>query len=253
MVSIIQKPLDENSDLLIHAYLDRELDAAGNLAVEQMIGADPVLADKVNSIRVLQGTLRKEFEPEAIPLSLKKRLDAAVGKSARPIRPTWHLMAASVVAAMALSSSVTWLALRSSAPNIMLTELVDGHMRALSAPQPTDIVSSDRHTVKPWFTGKIPQSPKVVDLAGEGFPLVGARIDVFAKTPVPTLVYGRRRHLISLSAVSAAEGMPHTASPPPVNGYNIVSWNVGDTTYWALSDLNVTELREFATLFQKAS
>lgn len=170
-----------------------------------------------------------------------------------PIRPTWHLMAASVVAAMALSSSVTWLALRSSAPNIMLTELVDGHMRALSAPQPTDIVSSDRHTVKPWFTGKIPQSPKVVDLAGEGFPLVGARIDVFGKTPVPTLVYGRRRHLISLSAVSSAEGMPHSASSPPVNGYNIVSWNVGDTTYWALSDLNVTELREFATLFQKAS
>ena len=198
-------------------------------------------------------TLRREFPPEPIPSYLKSRIDAAVGTSKRPVRPTWMLMAASVVAAMALSSSSTWLALRTPATNIILAELVDGHMRALAAPQPIDIVSSDRHTVKPWFTGKIPQSPKVVDLAGEGFPLVGARIDVFGKTPVPTLVYSRRRHLISLSAVSSSDNAPSPYSSRPINGFNIVSWNVGETTYWALSDLNVTELNAFAKLFQQAS
>ncbi len=249
----IPKTPDGESDLLVHAYVDGELDVASSLTVEQMIDADPALAQTVKEIGVLQKTLRHAFPPEPIPSHLKARIDAAVGKGKRPVRPTWMLMAASVVAAMALSSSATWLALRTSSPNIIMAELVDGHMRALAAPQPNDIVSSDRHTVKPWFTGKIPQSPKVVDLAAEGFPLVGARIDVLGKTPVPTLVYGRRLHLISLTAVSSSDGAPGPSPSPPVNGFNIVSWNVGPTTYWALSDLNVTELNAFAKLFQQAS
>ena len=253
MVPSIPRIPDGEIDLLVHAYLDGELDAASYLIVEQMIRADPALGETVNGISALQMALRREFPPEPIPSYLKSRIDAAVGTSKRPVRPTWMLMAASIVAAMALSSSSTWLALRMPATNIIMAELVDGHMRALAAPQPIDIVSSDRHTVKPWFTGKIPQSPKVVDLSGEGFPLVGARIDVFGKTPVPTLVYGRRRHLISLTAVSSADTAPSPYSSSPVNGFNIVSWNVGETTYWALSDLNVTELNAFAKLFQQAS
>ena len=253
MASSIPKILDCESNLLVHAYLDGELDAAGYLAVEQMFHADPALAETVNSVGVLQKTLRREFPPKPIPSYLKSRIDAAVGTSKRPPRPTWMLMAASVVAAMALSSTSTWLAVRTPAANMIMAELVDGHMRALAAPQPIDIVSSDRHTVKPWFTGKISQSPKVVDLTGEGFPLVGARIDVFSKTPVPTLVYSRRRHLISLTAVSSSDIAPGRYSLRPVNGFNIVSWDVGETTYWALSDLNVTELNAFAKLFQQAS
>ncbi|MDO9459264.1 MAG: anti-sigma factor, partial [Alphaproteobacteria bacterium] len=158
---------------------------------------------------------------------------------------------------IALSSSSTWLVLRapatSPATSIVMAGLVDGHMRALAAPQPIDVVSSDKHTVKPWFIGKIPQSPKVVDLAGEGFPLVGGRIDVFGKTPVPTLVYSRRLHLISLTAVSSSSNVSNPHSSRPVNGFNIVSWNVGEMTYWAISDLNVTELNAFAKLFQQAS
>ena len=254
MVPPIPKIPDDESDLLVHAYLDGELDAASYLTVEQMIGADPALGETVNGISALQMALRRrEFPPEPIPPYLKSRIDAAVGVNKRPVRPTWMLMAASIVAAMALSSSFTWHALRMPATNIFMAELVDGHMRALASPQPIDIVSSDRHTVKPWFTGKIPQSPKVVDLSGEGLSLVGARIDVFGKTPVPTLVYSRRRHLISLTAVSTSTTAPSPYSSSPVNGFNIVSWNVGETTYWALSDLNVTELNAFAKLFQQAS
>ncbi len=253
MASSIPRLHDQNHNLLVHAYLDGELDAAGNLDFERMIETDPGLANTVNCIRVLQQTLRREFPPEPIPSHLKSRIERAVGASRRPLSPTWNLMAASVLAAMILSSTTTWLAFRTSATSVVLTEVVDGHMRALAAPQPTDIVSSDRHVVKPWFAGRIPQSPRVVDLAGDGFPLVGARIDVFEKTPVPTLVYGRRRHLISVTAVSSSNVRSPQSSVEPVNGFNIVSWSAGDTTYWAISDLNAAELNSFAKLFQQAS
>jgi anti-sigma factor RsiW len=250
MVSSILPTTDGERDLLVHAYLDGELDAVGSLAVKQMIDTNPALTNTVDETVALQRSLRREFPNEPIPAYLKSRIDAVVGASKRSLRPTWMLMAASVVAAMAISSTSTWLVLRTPATNIMMAELVDGHMRSLAAPQSTDIASSDRHTVKPWFTSKLPQSPKVVDLASEGFPLVGARIDVFGKTPVPTLVYGRRRHLISLTAVSSSDSAPSLHPPRPVNGFNIVSWIVGETTYWALSDLNATELNQFAKLFQ---
>lgn len=253
MASSITTLESKNRDLLAHAYVDGELDAAGNLDVERMIETDPASSNTVNCIRALQNTLRREFPPEPIPPHLKSRIEAAVGAGRRPFKPTWSLMAASLLAAMILSSTTTWLALRTSASSAILTELVDGHMRALAAPQPTDVTSSDRHTVKPWFVAKIPQSPKVIDLAGEGFPLVGGRIDVIERTPVPTLVYGRRRHLISVTALPSSNAGPLPATLKPVNGFNVISWTAGETTYWAISDLSATELDSFARLFKQAS
>jgi anti-sigma factor RsiW len=105
--------------------------------------------------------------------------------------------------------------------------------------------------VKPWFNGRILQSPRVVDLASDGFPLVGGRIDVVNKVAVPTLVYSRRRHIISLTAISLPKGEALPVSPGPANGFNIVSWRNGDNAYWAISDLNENELSAFAKLFQK--
>jgi anti-sigma factor RsiW len=161
------------------------------------------------------------------------------------------LMAASVVAAIALSSMSTRMLLQETSTSATLAnELIDSHMRSLAASQPTDVVSSDRHAVKPWFNGKILQSPRVVDLAKEEFPLVGGRIDVVNKVAVPTLVYSRRRHIISLTAVSISNGESFPASIGPVNGFNIVSWRKDDNLYWAISDLNENELNAFAKLFQ---
>jgi anti-sigma factor RsiW len=254
MAASTTKPLDGEPGLLVHAYLDGELNAASDLIVGRTIETDPSLADAKNNIGALQKVLRKEFPPQPIPSYLKSRIDAAVGNKKAARRPTWMLVAASVVAAVALSSGSTWLALRApAAGSILAEELIDSHMRALSAPQPIDVASSDGHSVKPWFNGKIPQSPKVVELATEGFPLVGARIDVFGKTPVPTLVYRRRQHLVSLTAVSSSNSATNLHSVRPVNGFNMVSWNDGETAYWAISDLNATELNTFARLFQRAS
>ena len=253
-MSWIEKRADDERELLAHAYSDDELDAAGILDAERMIEADAAFARLVTSARTLQITLRREFPPEPLPSHLRSRIDTAVGPQKKTARPAWALLAASIVVAIVLSSSITWLVLRHvPETNILVAELVDSHMRALSATQSIDIASSDRHTVKPWFNGKITQSPKVVDLSQAGFPLIGGRIDIFGKNPAPTLVYSRRRHLISLTAVSRFNGAAHISSPRSVNGFNIVSWTVGETTYWAVSDLNVTELDAFAKLFQQAT
>jgi anti-sigma factor RsiW len=125
-------------------------------------------------------------------------------------------------------------------------------MRGLMAQQPTDIASSDRHTVKPWFNGRIPQSPQVIDLSKDGFRLIGGRVDVIDTMPVATLVYGRRAHIISLSAIPAASS-PQTVSPrKAIKGYNLVQWSEDGLEYWAASDLNAGELQTFARLFQTA-
>ena len=243
----------EQPDLLLHAYLDGELEVAASVALERDIQSDPTIAKRASNILALQQVHRENFPREPIPPHLSSRIEAVVGKRATRGRPTWMLMAASVVAAIALSSTSTWLALQAPLTNGAASELIDGHMRSLAASQPTDVVSSDGHTVKPWFNGKIPQSPKVVDLAAEGFPLIGGRIDVVSKVPVPTLVYGRRSHVISLTAILRSKGETAPAPLKPANGYNIVSWSNGETAFWAISDLNENELNAFAKLFQKAS
>jgi anti-sigma factor RsiW len=241
------------SRLLVHAYLDGELDTANALAIEQQIDADPTLAAQLASYAALQKTLRAQFPRERVPPHLQMRINAAIGPGRRWIRPTWSALAASVVLAVALSSGSTWLALRAPQSDLLINEVVDDHMRALMASKPTDVNSSERHTVKPWFNGRISQSPRVVDLSSKGFPLIGARIDVVATNPVPTIVYGRRLHIISLSEIPVATGPVDPTLRRSINGFNVVSWRTDRTTYWATSDLNARELEMFARLFQAAA
>jgi anti-sigma factor RsiW len=118
------------------------------------------------------------------------------------------------------------------------------------APEPVDVVSSDRHTVKPWFNGRIPNSPRVVDLAKDDFPLVGGRVDVVGRTPVSTLVYRRAKHLISLTAVPTEGAFASGAGPRSINGYNVIQWTENGVTYWAVSDVETKELETFAQLFR---
>lgn len=117
------------------------------------------------------------------------------------------------------------------------------------ASQPIDVASSDRHTVRPWFNGRIPQAPRVVNL-GSDFPLVGGRIDVVGAVAVPTLVYGHGKHLISLTEVPA---VGHANAAPALSergGYNIFRWTEDEVSYWAISDASALELAKFAELFR---
>jgi anti-sigma factor RsiW len=240
------------STLLVHAYFDGELDAASALSVKQKIDADPRLAAELASISELQKVLRAKFPREPISANLRARIIAAVGRGRRYERPTWAAMAASILLAVALSSGSTWMVLRAPQADQTVTEIVDGHLRSLMSQRPTDVTSSERHTVKPWFNGRIPQAPRVIDLSSAGFSLMGARIDVIGSVPVPTLVYGRRLHIISVTAVPTSSSLASAMTVRPVNGYNVVSWSSGEITYWAASDLNAQELQEFARLFQSA-
>jgi anti-sigma factor RsiW len=241
------------SALLLHAYFDGELDTVSALSVKQQIDADPRLATELANISALQKTLRVQFPHEPVSSNLRARIATVTGLNRHPLaRPTWAAMAASIVLAVALSSGSTWMALRAPQTDQIMTEIVDGHLRSLMSQRPTDVTASERHIVKPWFNGRIPQSPRVIDLSSAGFPLMGARIDVIGSLPVPTLVYGRRLHVISLTVVPKSSGASDEMSTRTVNGYNVVSWNSGSNTYWAASDLNVRELQEFAKLFQSA-
>jgi len=151
-----------------------------------------------------------------------------------------------------MASGATWFMLRPGPAQASAELVVASHVRALMAPQPIDVNSSDRHTVKPWFNGRIPQSPQVVDLADKGFPLIGGRIDVIGRNPVPTLVYRHRQHLISLVAIPNAGSM----SAPDrqiIAGYNVLSWNDNGVAYWAVSDLGIGDLDAFAQAFRPAS
>lgn len=240
------------SALLVHAYFDGELDTATALSVKQQIDAHPGMAAELANISALQIALRAKFPREPISANLRARIAAVIGQGRRHGRPTWTAMAASVVLAAALSSASTWIVLHAPQGDQTVTEIVDGHVRSLMSQKPTDVTSSERHTLKPWFNGRIPQAPRVLDLSAAGFPLIGARIDVIGAIPVPTLVYGRRLHVISLTAVPRSSNLPAAMTTRSVNGYNVVNFSTDQTTYWAASDLNARELEEFARLFASA-
>jgi anti-sigma factor RsiW len=246
---------DDSSVLLVHAYLDGELDPANALSVSQQMGEEPALAAEAEHVRELQKLIHERLPREEAPPALRARIESSIGAARRQhVTPSWmhswRALAASVAIAAVLASGSTWFVVDSRQKPTQVAELlVSDHIRALMAPEPVDVVSSDRHTVKPWFNGRIPNSPRVVDLAKDDFPLVGGRVDVVGRTPVSTLVYRRAKHLISLSAVPDDAAFA-IGGPRSINGYNVVQWTDNGVTYWAVSDVEAKELETFAQLFR---
>jgi anti-sigma factor RsiW len=249
-------PTDKDPGLLVHAYVDGELDPAHALEFEQQLAADPALAAQRGRIEALRRVIGERLPPPPLPLALARRVEASVlGSRASapsiPSRPSWRALAASVLLSLFVASGATWFVVHPSPVDTVEDMVVASHVRALMAPQPADVASSDRHTVKPWFNGKVPEAPQVVDLVSEGFPLIGGRIDVIGRTPVPTLVYRRRQHLISLLAIPDGKGVAEVRRA--IAGYNIVSWTEKGVRYWAVSDVAAADLDLFARAFRAAS
>jgi anti-sigma factor RsiW len=247
--------INEESALTIHAYLDGELDPINALAVEKRMATDSALAAECERVEALQRVIREHLPREAPPPGLRMRVETAVGIRRPPARFahtqfSWRALAASIAVTAVVASGSTSMLLAPSQSNSIRDGIIDAHLRSLMAPQPIDVASSDQHTVKPWFNGRIPESPRVVDLAKEEFPLVGGRIDVVGEIPVPTLVYAHRKHLISLTAVPD----PGHANSAPVlsvsNGYNTYRWTENGVAYWAVSDVASADLDNFAVLFR---
>ena len=241
----------EEAKALLHAYVDGELDPANARVVERQIAANPALAAEREQVESLRRVLRAKLPPRPMPPGLRPRIEAALGLYRARSRPSWQALSASVAVALMVASASTWTLLRPTPGDRIADVLVDDHVRALMAAQPIDVASSDRHTVKPWFNGRIAQAPRVVDLSPQGFALAGARIDVINGAPVPTLVYRLRQHVISLTAIPAGSRMNSTARRE-VRGYNVVNWRDGSSAFWAVSDVGTAELESFARAFDGA-
>ena len=263
-------PVSEEDQLLVGAYLDGELDPMNALALERRLAHDPALAAEHDRLAALQNVLRTKIVPEPPSDALRARIEKAVALRQpawapssmalekavglrRPGRaPSWMALAASVMVAAALGSAVTFVATNPPQGETTADVVVSDHIRALMAPQPIDVASSDKHTVKPWFNGRIPEAPRVVDLGKDDFPLVGGRLDVIGRDPVPTLVYRHGKHIISLTAIPAP-GKPDANPAERTDiGYNLVTWTEGGVTYWAVSDVAAASLAHFAELFRSA-
>jgi anti-sigma factor RsiW len=242
--------------VLLNDYLDGELAAAAALEMERRLAADPALAAERGRIEAVREALRERLPREQASPELRARIERAAGirpalfrPSLRPsFRPSWGALAASIAATAIVASLATSHIV--APPRSDAGAILSSHVRALMAPQPTDVASSERHTVKPWFNGRLAAAPRVVNLEANGFPLAGGRVDVVDGSPAPTLVYRRRQHVISLIAVAAPGRADTSLSRETEAGYNMVRWTDRHVTYWAISDLNAKELEEFARLFR---
>jgi anti-sigma factor RsiW len=165
----------------------------------------------------------------------------------------WRAMAFGLPAALTavIALSIVPFLRRPMTADLLVDEIVSGHVRSLMADHLTDVASSDKHTVKPWFDGKVDFSPAVVDLADHGFPLVGGRLEYLGNRSVAALVYARQKHFINLFVWPSSHEERPDALKSPQHGFNVIHWDGSEMTYWAVSDLNPAELGEFAELLKQ--
>jgi anti-sigma factor RsiW len=177
------------------------------------------------------------------------RLDTSEFRTSRSdTRRQWLAIAASVLVAICLGLTIYLLRSRPSSSELLAEQVVSGHIRAMMGTHLIEVPSSDQHTVKPWFAGKLDFSPPVKDLAQSGFTLVGGRTDYIGDHPAAALVYRRRQHIINLFIWPSSRDSRAISAPRTVNGYNVIEWTAGAMNFCAVSDLNLQELREFAAL-----
>jgi anti-sigma factor RsiW len=240
-----------NDELHLNAYCDGELDLASAAAFERRLAEDETLRAEYNRLMSLRQAFRS-FPPSEMPAGLRARilstLDAGRPNRIRALRQrSWSLqaLAAAAVFGAVISSSVMMTIERFDQREDVASQVVAGHIRSLLAPQPFDVASSDRHTVKPWFTARLPESPEVPDLATQGFALLGGRVDVIGHDPVATIVYKHAAHTVSLTTLRSGQSVSDQA----VAGYNVRSWSDADFTYVAVSDLPAADLATFERVF----
>jgi anti-sigma factor RsiW len=159
-------------------------------------------------------------------------------------------VAASLLLSVAVSSGVSYSVFTPSATESLQQDVVASHVRSLQMEHITDVASSDQHTVKPWFLGKLDYSPPVEDFAAEGFPLIGGRLDYVSHRVAAALVYRHAQHPINLFILPSreAESAPRASAD---SGYNVLHWTKDGMTFWAISDLNAAELGDFAKLLRR--
>jgi anti-sigma factor RsiW len=246
---------------VIDGYLDGELDVVHNRAVEQHLQECAACARSWQG----QQSLRKVMAGGSLyfeaPKGLAKRVRSAVRHASKAESPRWSwrwdwrwtrmvapLAAAAVVVLIAMP-----LVMHTSTENRLSQEIVSSHVRSLMANHLTDVASTDKHTVKPWFNGKVPFSPPVTDLADQAFPLIGGRLDYVENHPVAALVYQHRRHFINLFIRPSTSSSSKAEELRTQQGYNVLHWSQDGMEFWAVSDMNQGDLGDFVRLLRSGS
>jgi anti-sigma factor (TIGR02949 family) len=246
----------EEVRLRLEAHVDGELAEPEREQLREHLADCPECGPEAAALERLRDDIRQSAAAYRAPQALRSQLRFALRQEAagaRPVRsaPGWLAYAASILLAVALGSSGTLLITGERQEDAVANELIYSHLRSLLGSHLTDIASSDQHTVKPWFAGRSDVSPPTVDLAGQGFPLVGGRLDLIAGKPVPALVYRRREHVINVFVLPASRG--DLAKTLTRRGYSVRHWNEGDLGFWAVSDAAAAELDEFEGVFRTAT
>ncbi len=247
----------DDARLLLHAYLDDELDAANSASMARHMQACPACAARYDAYATLRKGLAQPALYRRAPDALRREWSpsravtiAAPAPRQRLRAPLAWAAAAGFAGALLLTSPMLFNAWRSPAhADTWVTEAISGHIRSLQAQHLMDVVSTDQHTVKPWFEGRLDFSPQVKDLTGEGFPLVGGRLDAIDGHTVAALVYKRRLHVINLYQwpVESAKASQEVVQQ---HGYNVIQWSTDGMHFVAVSDVNQGDLRQFVLAFQ---
>ncbi len=243
----------ERDDTVLHAYFDNELDALSANEFERHLENCKECADALAALKSLRTSMSGAQIYERAPASLRKRILAEVSPAGTiahtPSRAAWQWLA--IAATVLLIVSIGWQVVsvnRSENKNAVLdAELVDAHLRSLQPGHLTDVISTDQHTVKPWFDGKLDFSPPVKDFAEQGFSLQGGRLDIIRGRAIAALVYGRRKHFVNVFIWPTVEHdtAPRTGSS---QGYQWIDWRKGGMEFFAVADTTASDLEQLQRL-----
>ena len=250
----------DDAEILLHALIDGELDASHAREVEAHIETCPRCAAELAAFRQMRETMTKADLRYTAPASLRQRIDAALPKPAAPSNVTPLASRRSVLRGFAMGSAVSALAatllvavvVRHDDQQMIESEIVSAHLRSLQPNHLIDVVSTDQHTVKPWFNGKLDVSPPVIDLTAQGFTLIGGRLDYVDARAIGAVVYKRRAHVINLFVAQTSNAARKPAKIETIQGFNIRRWSARGLNYWAVSDIGSDELAEFGDKFEAA-
>jgi mycothiol system anti-sigma-R factor len=262
---------------LMDAYLDGELDPITSQKVEQHLRDCPKCEQAYEVETAMAHAISRAAPYYKAPLELRERIQVslretigattsrgAAGEGPLPVRRpeavqravffdmpwNWLALAAAIVLAAIIGSSLLPRLRPPASDQFLATQLIASHVRSLMADHLTDVASSDQHTVKPWLDTKLDFAPPVVDLASEGFPLIGGRLDYLDNRPVAALVYQRRKHFINLFVWPAASDAAKAPQTITRQGYQLLHWADPDFNYWAVSDVNANDLQTFKQQFE---
>jgi anti-sigma factor RsiW len=251
------------AEILLHALIDGELDAGHTRDVEAHVANCAACTGKVRAFRAMRAAMADAALKERAPVSLRNRIEAALPPpSAQIIAPRqfapsrrWFFggFAAGTALSAALAASLVLAVFRNDREQTIANEVVSAHIRSLQAGHLMDVATSDQHTVKPWFNGKLDVAPPVIDLTAQGFTLLGGRLDYIDGEPVASVVYQRRKHVINLFVAQRLGANNAGTVARTIQGYNVRHWSEGGLDFWAVSDLAGDELDEFVQKISAAA